>query len=99
MMPNNPRDLGVVVYFGQNLLTDRSVLLHLASFLERKSAGLLESPGGESDFSDVMNEAAHMNECLFFFRQPHPNGYVSGVDGHGGRVARRVSIACVQCRN
>ena len=60
VMPDDRRDLGVLVDVGEDPLADRRVLLHLASLLERQRAGLLEEPRREADLADVVNEAAEI---------------------------------------
>jgi hypothetical protein len=69
MMPDNSSDLSVVIDFRQDALPNRRVLLHLSAFVKGQGSSLLKKTCGETDLSDVVDEAAEVRQPLLAIAQ------------------------------
>jgi len=79
--------------------SDDSLAEKLSSLIQRQSAWLLEQAWRESDFPDVVHQAAEVCHLLDFELQSHPFGDVTRVDRHRSRVTGRVPVPCVERRD
>ena len=57
MMPDDPRDLRIVVDFREDAFGNYRVLFHLAALLKRECPWLLEQSCRQTDLSNVMDKA------------------------------------------
>ena len=89
-------DLRVVVDVAEDPLADLGVLLHLPALLEGQRARFLEQAGRQPDLSDVVDEAAKVDELLLILGQRHTLSDVSRVDRHGRGVTSGVLISRVE---
>jgi hypothetical protein len=98
-MAYDGRDLRILSDVSEYALANRRMLLHLAALIQRQSAWLLEQAWRESDFPDVVHQAAEVCHLLDFELQSHPFGDVTRVDRHRSRVTGRVPVPCVERRD
>src|SRR5258708_26802695 len=98
-MPYNRGNLAVVVDLCENPLSDHGVQLHLTPLVQRKSPGLFQQPGRETDLANVVHETAEVYKLLLFLRQTHPPGDVARVDRNGCRMTCRITISRIERRN
>ena len=61
MMPDDRRDLGVIVDVRQDPFANHRVLLHLPPLLQRQRARLLKKSRSQSNLSDVVHEATEVS--------------------------------------
>ena len=99
VVANDGRDVIVGVNFTKDPLTDRGVLLHLPPLLKRERPFLAEKTGRESHFADVVDEAAEERSIALLWRKAHSARDVSAIDRNRTRVAGRVRVACLECRD
>jgi hypothetical protein len=96
MVADDRCDLSVIVHFRKNPLSDYGVRLHLPALLKSEGTGLLQQPRRKADLSDVMNQAADVNQLNLLGRETHSLGNVTGINGYRGRVPGRVPISRVE---
>ena len=60
-MSHNSCNVGIVFDLRQNALADDRMLLHLATLLQRECSGLLQKSWGETNFANIVNEAAEVH--------------------------------------
>jgi hypothetical protein len=75
------------------------MFLHLPTFLESERARLFEQPRWQSDFSNVVDETAQVNEPLLLFRQSHPTRDISRIDSDRSGMASCITVPRVKCGN
>src|SRR4051794_37970407 len=99
MVPNDGRNLSVVLDSGKNPFADHAVLLHHAPLVQRQRPWFLQEPGRQTNLADVVNESGEEDELLLVVAQTHSPRDVSGVDGNGSRVTSRIAISRIQGRH
>ena len=77
VMTNDQRNVGVCINLGQDPLPNLGVALHLAAFIKREAALLVEHRGRQPDLPDVMDETGYEGALLLFGRQPQRGGDVA----------------------
>ena len=61
-MPNDLRNLGVVIDVGQNPLADHGVLFHLTAFVKSESTRLLKKSWRKPNLPNVVNKSAQVGK-------------------------------------
>ena len=61
-------NLTIVINVSKDLLTDLRVALHFPALVECECAGFLEQTSRKSNLSDVVNQAAKVNQLPFAVR-------------------------------
>ena len=84
VMSHNLRNLGIVIHLPEDSLPDDRVQLHLTSLFQRQRPWLLEETRRQSDFSNVVNQAAEVSQALFLLGKTKPACDISRVPSHGG---------------
>ncbi len=69
MVPHDACDLRIVLHVRKDALADRRMVFHLAALFLGEWADLLEDPGGQTDFPDVVEEPAEVGELLLPLRE------------------------------
>ena len=99
VVPDDLRDLGVVVHVREDALADHRVLLHLPPLFRRQRSRLLDDTRSDSDLSDVVEEPAEVRELLLLLVETEPGRDVARIDRDGSRVAGRVLVSRVERRD
>ncbi len=80
VVANDRCNLFVVGDVSEDSLADNWMLLHLAPFIQGQRSWLFEKPSSQPNFSNVMYEAAQVNEFLLIVGQTHPLRDVTCID-------------------
>ena len=99
VMADDPSRSPSTRHVGEDALSDRRVLLHLAALLERERAGLFEESRRKADLPDVVDEATEVRLVAHLVGESHALGDVARVDRDSGRVAGRVPVSRVEGRD
>ena len=62
MVPDDVRDLGIVVDLCEDPLCDDRVLFHLPSLVEREGSRFLQKTWWKPNLADVVNQAAQVGK-------------------------------------
>ncbi len=96
VVPDDRRDLRVVVNMGKDALPDRGVLLHLPTLIKSQRPGLFEETGRKPDLPDVVNKSAKVGLFAILRGKAHAFRDVTRIDRHRSRVTSRVAIPCIE---
>src|SRR5215510_8896294 len=96
MVPDDPRDVRVILNLREDVFANNRMLFHLTPFFQGQGSGLLEETRRKPDFSNVVDEPAKMDELLLFIVEAHPFSNVATINSDCRGVASRVTVSRVE---